>query len=92
MAFLDEIARSGAKDIYERAALVLDKEDAAEFLVRECQHKDYLLSLLTKILKQEAGDVFWKLYADDILARTRDNAPAFTKYPEYLIIFSVSWC
>jgi hypothetical protein len=66
MAWLDEIAHSGAHDIYEMAILSLDAPQAVEFLVQECQSKDRLIKILSTILKQESGDNWWQMYAEHI--------------------------
>jgi hypothetical protein len=66
MPWLDEIAHSGAHDIYEMAVLSLAAPQAVEFLVQECQSKDRLIKILSTILKQESGDTWWQMYAEHI--------------------------
>ncbi len=65
--FLEEIALTGPKDIYELVCLVNDAEETAEFLVRECQEKDRKILLLSRILERELGHGFWQQYAMDVL-------------------------
>jgi hypothetical protein len=64
MAWIDEITLTGPKDIYEKVALSLDVPDALEFLVSECQTKDRLITIMAKILKNEAGEDWWSIYVD----------------------------
>ncbi len=75
MTWLDEIAQCGPKDIYEKAVLSLDSAQVMEFLVLECQSKDRLIKILSTILKQEAGEDWWRYYADHIVSQ--GSAPSF---------------
>jgi len=67
MKFLEQIAQTGPKDIYELIALTTDGEIAAEFFVRELQEKDRKILLLSRLLHQELGNGLWDQYAQDVL-------------------------
>lgn len=69
MAWLDEVAQAGARDLYEKVVLSLDVSDAMEFLVLECKHKERLIKILSKILKQEMGEEWWQMYCDHIVTQ-----------------------
>jgi hypothetical protein len=73
MKWIDEIAHAGPKDIYEKATLALYVSDALEFLVSECQQKDRLISIMAKLLRNEAGEDWWHLYADHIVNHINES-------------------
>lgn len=67
MGFVEEIAKSDPRDIYELSVLVHDVDEAMEFLVRQCQEKNRIILMLSRALQRELGNGMWTRYAQDVL-------------------------
>jgi len=54
------------KDIYEIAALTLDRETAILFLLDVLKYYHSKSEILTKIINQELGEGWWTMYQDQL--------------------------
>jgi hypothetical protein len=74
-SFTETICNAGPTDDYELAVILHDAENAMEFLVRQCQQKDLVISHLSRTLCQELGSGWWQKYVDEVNAHKLPDFP-----------------
>lgn len=70
MNWSEELQNRGPNDLYEATALTFDVAEALEFLVHQCQIKDSIIQQLSRTLRNEIGEGWWRKYTDEV----KDNS------------------
>ena len=81
MNWSEELQNRGPNDIYELAALTHDCKDSLEFLVHQCQIKDSIIQHLSRTLKNELGEGWWRQYTQVVYDSKVDHLARLTGVP-----------
>ena len=78
MNWSEELQNRGPNDIYELSALTHDCADSLEFLVHQCQIKDNIIQHLSRTLRNELGEGWWRQYTQAVYDSKVDHLARLT--------------